>query len=95
MIDLKLAEYDLKTGKFKKFLEIGKGFYYAKDYIVVDREGFVLNSDSDCVYYYLDKIDLLRRFGSAFNGKTYGLGRFVLIVNNNKAVIAAIKSTIK
>ena len=28
MINLRLAEYDLKTGKFERFLELGKEFTY-------------------------------------------------------------------
>jgi hypothetical protein len=36
MLNLKLAEYDLKTGKFLRFLEIGKDFGYFGCYLTVE-----------------------------------------------------------
>ena len=38
MINLKLAEYDLETGKFKRFLELGKDFGYYGNFILVSND---------------------------------------------------------
>ena len=82
MIDLKLAEYDLETGKFLKFLELGEDFHYSGEWIT-----FLHEYDQPCddisllqsEEYDLDKKDPLNRFNGLFNGRTYGEGRFVLV----------------
>ena len=38
MINLRLAEYDLETGKFKRFLELGKDFGYYGNFILVSND---------------------------------------------------------
>jgi hypothetical protein len=94
MINLKLAEYDLETGKFKKFLELGTSFRYGGNYIdfnIIIVEPIESLTDQDKVdrmmpkvsietgQRYLDKTDPLNRFDGLFDGRTYGTGRFVLI----------------
>jgi len=78
MINLKLAEYDLKTRKFNEFFDLGLNEPYS----------FGFYGDTITVYYAwigesfsydLDKKDPLKRFGGLFDGRTYGEGRFVLI----------------
>ena len=80
MINLKLAEYDLKTGKFEQFFDLGLNNAYS----------FGFYGDTIKVYYAwigesfsydLDEKDPLNRFGGLFDGRTYGEGRFVLIFN--------------
>lgn len=77
MIKLKLAEYDLKTGKFNEFFDLGLNEPYS----------FGFYGDTITVYYAwidesfsydLDKKDPLNRFNGLFDGLTYGEGRFVL-----------------
>lgn len=81
MINLKLAEYDLKTGKFEQFFNLGLNDPYS----------FGFYGDMITVYYSwigesfsydLDEKDPLNRFNGRFDGRTYGEGRFVLIINN-------------
>ena len=45
MINLRLAEYNLETGKFERFLELGKDFLFGGDYIMFARESG---------YFYID-----------------------------------------
>lgn len=74
MIKLKLAEYDLKTGKFKKFHNLERfGFVYGGDFI---------NFDGCHMYSDIDEKDPLNRFDGLFDGRTYGAGQFVLIKDN-------------
>ncbi len=91
MIDLKLAEYDLETWKFKMFHNLmDGGFLYGGKYIQVtevsEAEGQVyhIKQDND---YYLDNKDPLNRFNGLFDGVTFGNGRFVLIINNGDIVV--------
>ena len=93
MINLKLAEYDLKTGKFQGFLKLCKTKLIVNYNfeIEIDEEGFLLGKDciikishgfdclSDIETFYKDKKDPLNRLGGLFDGRTYGDGRFVLI----------------
>ena len=77
MINLKLAEYDLKTGKFERFLELGKEFTYGGDYIII---ASVVNNRANLLgTFNLDKKDPLNRFNGLYDGFTYGNGRFVLM----------------
>jgi len=85
MIKLKLAEYDLKTGKFNEFFDLGLNEPYS----------FGFYGDTITVYYAwidesfsydLDKKDPLNRFNGLFDGRTYGEGRFVLIEILNNAL---------
>ena len=70
--------YDLKTGKFEQFFDLGLNNAYS----------FGFYGDTIKVYYAwigesfsydLDEKDPLNRFGGLFDGFTYGDGRFVLI----------------
>ena len=87
MINLKLAEYDLKTGKFVRFLELGKDFGYFGYFVGVYPQTLfqalrkcIAFVSSDSFYGYdLDKKDPLNRFGGLFDGRTYGNGAYVLI----------------
>ena len=82
-MQLKLAEYNLKTGKFERFLELGKHlkcFGYFGDEIEI------------CKYPYSplfkkDEKDPLNRFDGLFNGRTYGNGRFILIINQQDQIV--------
>ena len=77
MINLRLAEYDLKTGKFERFLELGKEFTYGGDYIII---ASVVNNRANLLgTFNLDKKDPLNRFNGLYDGFTYGNGRFVLM----------------
>ena len=40
MVKLKLAKYDLETGKFKRFLEPGGEFFYGGDQIQIDNPSY-------------------------------------------------------
>lgn len=88
MINLKLAEYDLETGKFVRFLELGNDFLFGGDIIVFHNPSSQNNYKYvDCkglthIDYKKDEKDPLNRFDGLFNGRTYGKGRFVLIINN-------------
>lgn len=86
MINLKLAEYNLETGRFKRFLELGKDFGYFGDYIAI--KYFAPYNDfvgQDKVNTWClnelkkDQKDPLNRFNGLFDGRTYGEGKFVLI----------------
>lgn len=99
MLKLKLAEYDLKTGKFLRFLELGTDFGYFGNYLInndIILSGHRVLSDEErstihlrkeglafiAAKYLKDKTDPLNRLNGLFNGRTYGEGRFVLIVND-------------
>lgn len=90
MINLELAEYDLETGKFVRFLEVGNDFLFGGDIIVFHNPSSQNNYKYvDCkglthIDYKKDKKDPLNRFDGLFNGRTYGKGRFVLILNIGK-----------
>lgn len=97
-MNLKLAEYNLKDGKFLRFLELdGKynknlGFLLAKDYIhIQDHQTIATSIVSQ--YHHLDKTDPLKRFDGLFDGLTYGEGRFILIINNDKLIIEAVNNS--
>jgi hypothetical protein len=88
MINLKLAEYDLKTGKFRGFLELGKDFLFADYFIFIAKfgDGEYLDdrengdqADPLGRIYRRDKKDPLKRANGIFDGLTYGEGRFILI----------------
>lgn len=86
MINLRLAEYDLETGKFVRFLELGKDFVYGGDFVGVYpqtalqaiRKCTIFSSDN---FYKFEKgeTDPLNRFNGLFDGRTYSNGQFVLI----------------
>ena len=80
MLNLKLAEYNLETGKFERFLELGKDFIFGGDFIGLPAEllGEPLESEYFSQWFDKDEKDPLNRFDGLFNGKTYGNGRFVL-----------------
>lgn len=81
MINLKLARYDLETGKFERFLELGKDFVYGGDYILITEKMTMLGvwGFGDPFSFKKDQQDPLWRFNGLFNGRTYGEGRFVLV----------------
>lgn len=88
-MELKLAEYDLQSGKFLKYIPIDKAgddqlsFLLAKDYInIASPCHFKIIKDSINEYAQLDKTDPLNRFKGLFDGRTYGEGRFVLEIDN-------------
>ena len=90
MINLRLAEYDLKTGKFEQFFNLGLNDPYS----------FGFYGDTITVYYSwigesfsydLDEKDPLNRFNGLFDGRTYGKGRFVLITNYQDNIYRNIK----
>lgn len=84
MINLRLAEYDLETEKFVKFLELGRHFLYGGGYILFTRSSGYFFIDTCGQKYrecFLDITDPLNRFDGLFNGITYGDGRFVLVQN--------------
>jgi hypothetical protein len=86
MINLRLAEYDLKTGKFVRFLELGKDFVYGGDFVGVYpqtalqaiRKCTIFSSDN-FYKFEKDETDPLNRFNGRFDGFIYGSGRFVLM----------------
>jgi len=100
MINLKLAEYDLKTGKFHKFLELSRTdlnifiSWFDGDPIIDSKgDGFLLGKERVIVFlggseqaFMLDKKDPLNRCNGIFNGLTYGEGRFILIENDNFSI---------
>lgn len=85
MLNMRLAQYNLETGKFEKFLKLGKDFLYGGDFICFhnpNTQALYKYSDDDglpTILYNLDEKDPLNRFDGFFNGRTYGGGRFVLI----------------
>jgi len=86
-MQLKLAEY--KNGKFYRFLELGKDFGYFGDFILIKPNQYwgEVKYSEDCLYgkqINKDKTDLLNRFNGLFNSRTYGEGRFVLIIKYDK-----------
>jgi hypothetical protein len=83
MINLKLAEYDVKTGKFHGFLELynlckfsrERAFLFGQDSIrIIEHE-----ICGDYWDHEKDEKDPLNRFNGLFDGRTYGQGEFVLI----------------
>lgn len=86
MIDLKLAEYDLESFKFKRFLKLQKDFLYAGKYIKlldhIEIQGKCVASDYCYKEFWIDDHDPCSRFNGLFNGRTYGAGMFVLIEND-------------
>lgn len=95
-MELRLSEYNLNTGKFESFLEIGNknGFAYCGDYIFVNylEPEHNLGVENYDMYYLKkfkkDQKDPLNRFNGLFNGRTYGEGKFVLskgYVEQNKS----------
>jgi hypothetical protein len=95
MIELKLVEYNLETGEFERFLELGKGFGYFGNYIAVSSHLEIpeyeeaATTEFDRIKngteflgirrYIKDEKDPLNRFDGLFDGRTYGNGRFVLM----------------
>lgn len=79
---LKLAEYNLETGEFEKFLELGKDFVYGGDYIFITEKMTMLGvwGLGEQFAFQKDKKDRLNCFDGLFDGMTYGGGRFVLQV---------------
>ncbi len=91
-MQLKLAEYNLETVNFEKFLELGKHFGYFGNYIRVISEWEMgqpeEGSYTDCPTqaYLLDEKDPLNRFSGLFNDRSYGNGRFILIQDKQDIV---------
>lgn len=85
MINLKLAEYDLETKKFIKFIKLGSDygeFMYVGDCVfVIDDFGY-----SPDMCHDLGARDPLNRFNGRFDGRTYGHGKFVLILDDQDNV---------
>jgi hypothetical protein len=88
MINLKLAEYDLKTGEFQGFLELGKDFLFADYFIFIPKFGdgeYLDNRENGDQadplgrIYRRDEKDPRNRCNGIFDGLTYGDGRFTLI----------------
>ena len=80
-MDLKLAEYDLETGKFEKFRKCGSDsgeFSYAVDMIGIWEDFGFTNGE----WYDFDEKDPLNRFDGRFDNRSYGNGRFVLIADD-------------
>jgi len=84
-MELKLAQYNLETGKFEKFLELGKDFGYFEEFILIKpySDYWIDIKFSDyCLGGKIinkDKKDPLNRFNGLFDGRTYWKGKFVLI----------------
>jgi hypothetical protein len=88
---LRLAEY--KDGKFERFLELGKDFLYGGDFIIFTRSSGYFFIDTACQEYreqFKDQKDPLNRFNGLFDGRTYGDGKFVLIVDNNHDIYCGV-----
>jgi hypothetical protein len=100
-MELKLADYGENKEKFKRFLELGKGFGYFGDFIIVTAGHW--NIDEDAIFIEAndcqipdysqtikkvkkDEKDPLNRFDGLFDGRTYGGGRFVLIKDQEHEV---------
>lgn len=82
MIELKLAEYDLKSRKFLRFYSFGKSkysFFYGGDTLLIQHYSEILAAE---FHVNKDEKDPLKRFNGLFDGRTYGEGRFVLIERN-------------
>jgi hypothetical protein len=87
-MDLKLAEHDLE-GKFKRFLGLGlepDHFGYFNDQIQYFEQGKEFGWI--CHTVIKDEKDPLNRFDGLFNGRTYGEGRFVLIIDDQDDVFS-------
>lgn len=89
MINLKLAEYNLETGEFERFLELPDFGFYG-DYIALsneflndERAKLELEHGFKQTSFSKDEKDPLKRFDGLFDGRTYGGGRFVLITKVN------------
>lgn len=90
-MNLKLAEYNLKDGKFLRFLELGQQFVYGGDWLgVLDKESKLdiatqmsmaasIGDINPIKYTRLDKTDPLNRFNGLFDGRSFGQGKFVLV----------------
>ena len=77
MINLKLAQCDNK-GKFEKYLELGGdygNFSYFKSCFIKWHNNFV------------DKKDPLNRLNGLLDGRTYGNGQFILLLENEELEI--------
>ena len=89
-MELRLAEYNLETGKFERFLELGRDFAYAGYGIIVknkkplidgsilDTWPYIWREAEDEGFFDKDEKDPLNRFNGLFDGRTYGNGRFIL-----------------
>lgn len=75
MIELKLAQYNLETGKLEGFLEV----FIAKIFVVGNESGIMAISTDYDNEFKKDEKDPLNRFNGLFDGRTYGEGKFVLI----------------
>lgn len=93
-MNLKLVEY--KERKFEKFLKLGKDFVYGGDFIEIKtflKEGYmeggyevVTGARPITEKYSKDETDPLNRFDGLFDGRTYGEGRFVLVLDDQDSV---------
>lgn len=92
MLNLELAKYDLETRKFEKFLELARAKFGRRYYEVESSfrgfgDGFFLGKDfiylpDDEAFYFVDEKDPLNRFNGLFDGRTFGNGKFVLILES-------------
>jgi len=100
MIDLKLAEYN-SEGKFVGFIGLAEACYAIygefQDSFLSFRAGFIFGKNSVQIVNFFDNSkkddiflkdekDPLNRFDGLFDGRTYGNGRFVLIINDGDDV---------
>jgi len=83
MINLKLAEYDVKTGKFHGFLELYNLCKFSREItFLLGQDSIRIIEHEICGDYWdheKDEKDPLNRFNGLFDGRTYGQGEFVLI----------------
>lgn len=97
-MEMKLVEYDLETGRFRKFLQLAECDIFNNSCDVdnsVSKAGFLFGYDRVIIVYesgdletfQKDEKDPLNRLDGLFNGRTYGNGRFVLIENDEDGVI--------
>jgi hypothetical protein len=102
-MELKLAQYNLETGKFDRLLELASPILipgYVDEYYEF-KNGFLLTKGAVEVFlesdntisesiYFKDEKDPLNRFNGIFDGRTYGEGKFVLIDENSEFLIKTI-----
>lgn len=78
---LKLADYGGERSKAIGFLELGRNFSYAENWI----DKYTTHYKDKTQTYDFERIerdekDPFGRFGGLFDGRTYGKGRFVLVM---------------
>ena len=60
MINLRLAEYDLKTGKFVRFLALGEDFVYGGDFVGIYPQT-VLQAIRKCTIFSSDNLSKISK----------------------------------